>query len=199
MNQHKGLLIALEGIDGSGKSSLLPLITDQLRKLGVDVHPTSEPTKREVGKMCRKYLSDPSSIPTVDALLFAADRIEHYFEEIMPKIESGVSVITDRYKYSSMVYQGSSGVQIDWIKIINDNVPDPDLTIFIDISTNEAIRRVYSASRDHLEKFETESKLQNIKNIYEELEMNNRVTVNGEQSKEELAKEISRIIFKELQ
>ena len=112
MVREAGLFVALEGIDGSGKSTQLHLLKTALQKAGYDVITTSEPTKGKLGIILREYLSNPNSIPYADALLFAADRVEHYCEFIKPNIEKGKIVITDRYTASSIVYQGSMDVPL---------------------------------------------------------------------------------------
>ena len=79
-----GLFVSLEGIDGSGKSTQLNLLKKELGKRGYDVVITSEPTSTKLGRILRDYLSNPDSVPYADALVFAADRVEHYHEFIKP-------------------------------------------------------------------------------------------------------------------
>ncbi len=169
MDNSRGLLISIEGVDGSGKTTQAKIISERLNDLGYTTEYTQEPTKGKIGILLRKYLSDPTSSPYVDALLFAADRIEHYEQEIKPLLEKGVNVITDRYIASSIVYQGSQGVAFDWVKLINNRVPMPDIHIFISIDIETALDRIENASRDVIEKFEKEEALQLIFDKYQQL------------------------------
>lgn len=169
MAPKRGLLISLEGIDGSGKTTQANLVENALSELGYKVKYTQEPSKGKIGLLLREYLSDPNSSPFVDALLFAADRIEHYENEIKPNLERGISVITDRYLASSIVYQGSQGVPFSWVEFVNNRVPVPDIHLYIDIDIQTALKRISKASRDVIEKFEQEETLLNIYNGYKQL------------------------------
>src|SRR4051794_21655867 len=107
----KNLFIALEGIDGSGKSSQAKLLAAKLESMGHKVYLTMEPTTGTVGAVLlnilrKKAEADHSTI----ALLFAADRIEHLLNKqdgIMKKLSEGYTVITDRYYFSSYAYNGT--------------------------------------------------------------------------------------------
>lgn len=149
-----GILIALEGIDGSGKSTQLALVGKKLRELGYSVYMTQEPSKAKIGKLLREYLMDKNSSPYIDALLFAADRFEHYLHEVQDKLEKGNIVITDRYVASSIVYQGAHGADADWIKMINSKVVKPDLSIYLDVDLDVSLSRIDKSSRIDIEKFE---------------------------------------------
>ncbi|MCE7734588.1 MAG: dTMP kinase [Candidatus Heimdallarchaeota archaeon] len=165
-----GLFISLEGIDGSGKSTQLNLLKEELNKRGYEVVTTSEPTTTKLGKILRDYLSNPESVPYADALVFAADRVEHYHEFIKPRLDSGKIVITDRYTASSIVYQGSQGVPKDWIQEINKMSLKPDLSFYIDISVEVALERLADSQRDTLEKFENRDYLVKIMKNYEDID-----------------------------
>lgn len=170
MARKEGLFVVLEGIDGSGKSTQLNLLKNALQKEGYEVITTSEPTKEKLGVILRDYLSNPSSIPFADALLFAADRVEHYYEFIEPHLEKGKIVISDRYTASSIVYQGSMDVPKEWIKEINKMSPPAQLTFYIEISVDVALERLSVSKRSHLEKFENREYLLKIIKNYEEIE-----------------------------
>lgn len=165
-----GLFISLEGIDGSGKSTQLNLLKEELIKRGYEVVVTSEPTTTKLGKILRDYLSNPDSVPYADALVFAADRVEHYHEFIKPLLDSGKIVITDRYTASSIVYQGSQGVPKDWIQEINKMSPNPDLSFYIEISVEVALERLGDSQRTKLEKFENRDYLIKIVKNYQQID-----------------------------
>jgi dTMP kinase len=74
-------------------------------------------------------------------LLFAADRIEHMQTELKPALDEGKIVICDRYTYSSLAYQGSAGLSLDWIKTINARGIQPDIGFFIDVPPQQISER----------------------------------------------------------
>ncbi|MEA3559142.1 MAG: dTMP kinase [Candidatus Thermoplasmatota archaeon] len=135
------LFIAIEGIDGCGKGTQAKLLKEKLSDIGNDVLLTSEPTKGPTGKMIREHLSDPFLDDESLALLFASDRIEHLEKEVRPALESNRFVITDRYVYSSIAYQGQK-VDMEWVGEINRYADRPDLAILLDLNPKISARRV---------------------------------------------------------
>ena len=130
----KGVFICIEGLDGSGKSTQAKLLTKKLNKAGYNAIYTAEPSQGKIGKFIRKRLFEQARMPTTaEALLFAADRIEHVQNQVAPALEEGKIVVSDRYVYSSLAYQGSAGLSLDWIEAVNANALKPDLCIFIDV------------------------------------------------------------------
>lgn len=196
MGEMTGLFVVFEGIDGSGKSTQIPLVAEELRKEGLNVYTTSEPSSGKLGPILRDYLSNTNSHPAVDALLFAADRVDHYTNEIQPKLSDHYIVISDRYKASSLIYQGSSGLSDSWILEINSQVRDPDLTIYLDITADEALRRLNDSNRDYLEKFEKNDTLSYLLKRYDELEIANKVNIDASLSIPKITKQIVDVIKK---
>ena len=97
------MLVAIEGLDGSGKSTLTKNLKDLLEGEGIDVTLTSEPTDGPIGKIIKTYLGGEGERDIVlEALMFAADRIWHIHHIVIPALEEGRLVLTDRYKYSSL-------------------------------------------------------------------------------------------------
>ena len=143
------LFIVFEGIDGCGKSTQLKLLCERLARLGRKPMPTAEPTDSVSGKMLRAALSgsDPRTA-TEMAALFTLDRIHHNKAEngIEKSLEKGFDVISDRYYYSSLAYQGSL-TDYEWVRHMNCACPEirkPDLCIFLDISPKAALSRIGS-------------------------------------------------------
>ena len=155
----QGKFITLEGIEGSGKSTSLETITDYLDNLNIEFIVTKEPGGGPLGRDLRKILLDKQSVitPEVELLLMMADRKDHLDNLVLPNLQNGVWIISDRYLDSSYAYQGG-GRQIDTSKI--DlltkllNLPLPDLTLLFDLSPEIALER--AKNRSEPDRFESE-------------------------------------------
>jgi len=162
--QHS-IFIVLDGIDGSGTSTHSKLLAGFLSTKGLKIYLTQEPSNSDIGKLLRVYLKDDKIPASTDALLFAADRVLHFENEIKKKMKEGYIVISDRYIESSITYQSvqSEEITIDWVKTLNIFVGKPDLTIILDIDPKISLVR-----KDHkiLDKFEDTSLLDKVRQIY---------------------------------
>ncbi|RLG75370.1 MAG: dTMP kinase [Thermoprotei archaeon] len=136
----RGILIAIEGIDGAGKTTIAKMLVEGLRKMGIKAVYTYEPYDTPVAKLLEQLLGKIS--PTAEALMLAADRVIHVDTVILPSLKRCDVVITDRYFYSSMAYQGARGVDIEWIREINRFAPIPDIGIYLDIDVETALERL---------------------------------------------------------
>jgi len=140
----KGKFIVFEGVDGSGKSTQAKLLAEYLKTKGKKVILTAEPTKGFIGQIIRMILNReiPNVEPRTLALLFTADRAEHLEKIVKPALEKGKVVISERYYYSTLAYQSSQGLPINWLQEINDFVIEPDLVILLEINPDEALARM---------------------------------------------------------
>jgi len=180
----KGVFICIEGLDGSGKSTQAKLLTKKLCKAGYNAIFTAEPSQGKIGKFIRKRLFEQERMPiTVEALLFAADRIEHVQNIVLPALKEGKIVISDRYVYSSLAYQGSAGLNLDWIENINKNAQKPDLSIFIDVAPEVVLERL-KRKKSVMENLQTQRKVQEIYQKY--IEKGELKRVDGSKSKNEV-------------
>ena len=164
-----GIFIVLEGIDGSGKTSIALSLKDKLASNNYKTIITREPTFFESGRLLRKYLNLfdlEKRDPIYEALLFAADRMIHVNSFIRPLLNKGYIVICDRYLYSSLVYQSTDGVPEDWIKTINKYALQPDCAFFIDVPPNIAINRIANHKKSM---FETLDFLEKVYKKYKKL------------------------------
>ena len=165
------MFIAVEGIDGSGKSTTIREIKRYLESKGEAVYLTSEPTTLATGKIVRNFLSETNSdtplIHEMLALAFATDRINHLREEIWPALRKKQTVITDRYFFSSVAYQ-SLNVSYEWVKGINRFATLPDVLVFIDVSVDKAVERL-TRFRTSTEIYEKRELLQQIDKNYREV------------------------------
>jgi dTMP kinase len=162
---HRSLFIVLDGIDGSGTSTHCKLLVGFLNLKCLKTYLTQEPSSSEVGKLLRIYLKDERIPASTDALLFAADRVIHYENEIKTKLEEGYIVISDRYIESSIAYQSSQSdeISIEWVKNLNIFAGEPDLTIILDIDPKISLSR---KNQEFLEKFEDTSLLDKVRRVY---------------------------------
>ncbi len=184
----KGAFIVIEGLDGSGKTTQAKLLVSKLKKSRAAVY-TAEPSLGKIGKFIRNRIlySEPRPPTTVEALLFAADRIEHIRNEVMPALENGCLVISDRYIYSSLAYQGSAGLSLEWIQTINKYAMKPDLALFVDVNPETVLRRL-KRKKSVMENFETQRK---VRDVYLKYVKNGELTrINGDKPKNVVAKEI---------
>ncbi|NLI93649.1 MAG: dTMP kinase [Peptococcaceae bacterium] len=167
MTNTKGKFIVFEGIDGSGISTQ----TGRLRSYLETEHQikailAKEPSEGPVGTLIRQVLSgrmqgiNDSSL----ALLFAADRIDHNNNKIIPVLEKGDYVICDRYLWSTYAYQGRKNDD-SWLKEINKYAYRPDLTIFIRVRPETSLQRI-TGSRFQTEIFEKLDILQQVFDNY---------------------------------
>lgn len=157
----KGILIAVEGIDGSGKSSLAKNIFDYLSNNHYPALLTKEPGDSGLGQHIRSIVQNKtvSICSKAEFLLFATDRAQHFDEVILPHLAQKKIVISDRMADSSLVYQGyGRGLDIPTIKHINEwamNGRNPDITIYVKVSPDVAAQRI-AARNAALTSFEKE-------------------------------------------
>jgi dTMP kinase len=163
--QKHSIFIVLDGIDGSGTTTHSQLLSGFLKSKNYKVHLTHEPSNSEIGNLIRKFLKNKDIPPPVDALMFAADRVLHYFGEIKKKLSEGFIVISDRYVESSIVYQSSESdeISLDWIKDVNKFAEKPDITIILDIDPKVSLARKH---KENLDKFENINFLGKVRTLY---------------------------------
>jgi len=167
----KNIFIALEGIDGSGKSTQLKLLKDRFERAGHKVYTTCEPTDNPIGKMIREIFSHKMEADhNTIAALFVADRLDHIQNKtngILKMLADGYTVITDRYYFSSYAYQ-SAHVDLDWVIQANSlsaGLLRPDLNVYIDITAAQSIERI-TKGREKIELYETLENLKNVRDKY---------------------------------
>ena len=174
----KAKFITLEGIEGSGKTSSLKSITDLLDKKNISYIITREPGGSSIGKELRAILLNPDTeiSPEVELMLMLSDRKDHVEKIILPNLEKGNWVVSDRFMDSSIAYQGG-GRQLDKKLIISLtdylNLPQPDLTLLFDLPVEISLSRV--KARGELDRFEKEELEfhKRIRNTYLDLAKNN--------------------------
>lgn len=184
----KGIFIVIEGLDGSGKTTQATLLAQKLSQ-SHNILLTAEPSRGKIGTFIRDCcLYEQTRLPTeAETLLFAADRIEHMEKELKPALDEGKVVICDRYVYSSLAYQGSAGLSLDWIKTVNARALQPDFAIFIDMSPEKVIERL-QRKKSVMETLETQRKVREVYMKY--VEKGELVSIDGDRGKEAVAREL---------
>lgn len=155
----KGLFITFEGTDGSGKTTQIKLLEEYLKTKNCEVVLSREPGGTKISEIIRDIVLDPQNteiVPLTEMILYAASRAQHVAEVIEPALESGKTVICDRYVDSSYAYQGGGrGMDLKIIADVNRiavNGTVPDITFFLDIDPEVAIRRrINSTGADRIE------------------------------------------------
>ncbi len=195
----KGLVIALEGQDGTGKSTVINAITGCFDEMGLDYINAREPGSTDIGEKIRDILADKANKDMdyhTEALLFAASRSELYDKVIKPNVRKGTSVILDRFLLSSLAYQGIvRGLGVDEVMKINDFFLEgfrPDLTILMDLDAKKSYERLKKLGElDRIESlgedFQEKVHLAYLK-LYEENHMK-LIKLDGTKDKESLAHE----------
>jgi len=194
------MIVSIEGLDGSGKSTIIKKVAEKLMKHNIDVLITSEPTNGPVGKLIKEYLKQQQieRDRNLEALLFAADRLWHWKNVIQPAVISGKIVITDRYLHSSLAYQSTNLIEEKWILEINKYVPDPDISVFIDVPPEICLKRLKKSGRS-LSIMENIENLEVVYKRYLDLVKRGKLRViNGLRKVEEISDEIVEVILSSL-
>jgi dTMP kinase len=181
----KGVFICIEGLDGSGKTTQAQILTERLSRSHNAVY-TTEPSHGTTGTFIREYcLYKEKRLPiATEALMFAADRVEHVENEIKPALAEGKLVICDRYIYSSLAYQGSAGLSLDWIKKINSYALQPDFAVFIDVPAGRVLERL-QRKKSVMETLEIQQKVR--KAYLKFVKKGELILIDGDKPKNEVA------------
>jgi len=161
--RRKGTFICIEGLDASGKTTQARRLVRELRRRGFQTIYTTEPSSGEIGKFIRNYILERKKrVPiVVEALLFAVDRVDHLERKVKPALEKGKIVVSDRYVYSSLAYQGAAGLDLNWIEEINRSVITPDLAIYLDVPPEVVVKRM-KRKRSVMERLQIQQKVQRV-------------------------------------
>ncbi len=195
-NPYTGKFIAFEGLDGAGSTTQAGKLTVYLKERLKKVHLTKEPTNNLIGGLIRGQLTKEwRTGPECLQLLFTADRAHHLEKEVIPLLKQEITVITDRYFFSSVAF-GSLGIDDrDWLRKINDRFILPDITFLLHVSPQVCLQRI-KENRFHLELFEEEEHIAKILRTYDELaqEFENVYVINGENPAEKVFADILKIV-----
>lgn len=199
-NTTPGLLVAIEGIDGAGKSTQAKEVVKRLNKEGIHASYSKEPTDMVIGQFIReKILSGDMDIhPLALQYLFNADRVMH-IEKIQGLLQKGMVIVMDRYFWSSIAYaMADMGMVEDWsltafsILSFYHQFTAPDMTFYLNISSDVALERIAQSGK-HNEIYDSAEKLPKIESGYQHLmekfpEM--FINLNAEKKQEEITSDI---------
>ena len=154
MSSFSGVLIAFEGGDGAGKSTQATLLVAWLTERGHEVVATRQPGGTPVGSAVRAILLEPATgrlSPRTEALLYAADKAEHVDTVVLPALERGAVVVTDRYVDSTLAYQGAGRAlaadDLRWLVDWATRRVLPDLTVLLDVDSDTGGSRLSGLDR----------------------------------------------------
>ena len=171
-----GLFLSMEGLDGSGKSTQMDRLEDLLNRFGFDVVRTREPGGCPISEKIRTIILDRENAEMTaeaEALLYAASRAQHVRQVILPTVGAGKCLLSDRFLDSSVAYQGGGrNLGVDEVMEINRYAVGrvtPDLTVFLDLPHETALKRRYGASTPDRMEMEGESFHARVEAAYREM------------------------------
>ncbi len=187
----KGMFVSFEGVDGSGKTTVMNRVLRLLQEKGLSVVSTREPGGDPIAEQIRNVILDnkfTNMDSRTEALLFAASRRQHIVDVLLPLLDKGHLVLSDRFIDSSLAYQGyARGLGIDNVLAINEFATDglwPEVTYFLDVKPIDALKRM-ALDKGHEENRLDVEKLSFHAKVYAGYELlvkrfpNRIVTING--------------------
>jgi dTMP kinase len=166
----RGILVAIEGIDGAGKTTQVSLLAEALRQAGEQVVTSKEPTGGKWGQQIRAS-AEKGRLPVRKELLaFIEDRHEHVAETIAPALARGEIVILDRYFYSTIAYQGARGLDWRWLdRYMKTLAPIPDTVYVLDVDPVVSLQRIQHGRGESPNEFERVESLREARAIFQKL------------------------------
>lgn len=193
----KGKLIVFEGLDGAGTTTQMKILGKEYEERGKKVFVTHEPTDNPIGRIVRSALrKEFSTTPSALALLYASDRDDHLYNKeygIDKYKNEGYNVISDRYFYSSIAYQGVE-CDYNYILSLNSRFPHADVIIYIDTPVEDSMRRIEKRGEEK-ELFEKSEYLKKVRDNYTSLFSSlpdgvKLIKIDGTKTIESISKEI---------
>jgi dTMP kinase len=193
----RGIFVAIEGIDGSGKTTQARMLVEYLNNKGYKAIFLFEPTNQNYGARLREQARTGRVSPEEEFRLFLLDREEDVKLNIQPALDAGKIVVIDRYLYSSMAYQGARGLDPEMIRVENEKIaPRADIVLYLKIPVDIGRGRITKDRNDSLDLFESKEYQQKVADIYEDMvrSMPEFVVVDASGDLETVHEEIIRIM-----
>jgi dTMP kinase len=192
----KGVLIAIEGIDGAGKTTQVHRIKDYFSLKGFNCVTFKEPTDGQYGQEIRKLAQFGRNISPLEEMnLFLKDRIENKEKNILPALEKNSLVILDRYYFSSVAYQGPLGIDKELILRENEKIAvKPDLVIILDCAVQLGLSRIKVNRGETPNHFEKESFLEEARTIFKEMHSSYIQVIDSSSDEEQVFDHVRNIV-----
>jgi dTMP kinase len=174
------ILIAIEGIDGAGKTTQIKMLHKALERSGLDVVASKEPTSGQWGRIIKESATSGRLTPEEELDLFIKDRTEHVENLIAPAMEAGRIVLLDRYFYSTIAYQGSRGANVEQVKsMMESRFPVPDTVFILDIDADLSAYRIAHVRGEDPNHFEERGNLTTAREIFNAMAGSNICRIDG--------------------
>ncbi|RUM91940.1 MAG: dTMP kinase [Thermodesulfatator sp.] len=195
-----GLFVVVEGIDGTGKSTLVSNLYKNLRKHGIDVLITFEPTHGRWGKKLRQSFTGNTRLsPEEELSLFIKDRKEHLEDTVFPALEAGRVVICDRYYFSTIAYQGARGLDQKMIRRKNSSFAlRPDVCFILELPPEEAVKRITQGRAEKTNNFEGLEYLKKVAEIFSSMKEDCIIRLDANLPPEQLSEQAAQVILDKL-
>jgi dTMP kinase len=193
-----GNLIAVEGIDGAGKTTQVSLLADALAAAGMTVVRSKEPTDGPWGKKIRESAATGRMTLEEEIQAFVEDRKEHVRNVILPALSQGKVVILDRYLYSTLAYQGARGGDMGRLSSQMFAIaPEPDIVLLLDVPPEVGLARISEGRGETPNAFEKLEDLKAVRDVFLRLaqQHKNMVRLDGSQSIEAVHRTILRVVL----
>jgi dTMP kinase len=190
-DRSSSILIAVEGIDGAGKTTQVRMLREALERAGESPVVSKEPTNGPWGKIIKDSATTGRLSPEDELNAFIEDRTQHVNEVIAPALEQGSIVILDRYFYSSIAYQGSRGANVvDIRSLMESRFPIPDAVFVLDVDPAIGVHRIAHSRGEEPNHFEDRSNLAKAREIFQGMTGSNIHNIDGTRSREAVHAEI---------
>ncbi len=205
-SNYPGILIVLEGLDGSGTTTQSGLLARYLREEGYSVVELEEPGGTELGRQVREILLEDRGVeiePLSELFLYEVSRAQMVREKVIPGLKKGKVIISDRFAVSSIAYQGyGRGIPIDRVKSLNEIALgglEPDITFYLDIDLDERKKRSAGKRPDRIEKEQGDFYRRVREGYLEEIDLlSNSVFIDGSSPKKEISRKIIERVEEEM-
>lgn len=185
MPRARSVLIAVEGIDGAGKTTQVNMLREALSRVGELPVVSKEPTNGPWGKLIKESATSGRLSLGDELEAFINDRREHVNSVVLPALEDARIVILDRYFYSSIAYQGSRGANFEEVKVLMESTfPVPDATFILDIDPSLSVYRIAHSRGEVPNHFEERANLVAARQIFKQIIAPQVFHIDGSMSRE---------------
>lgn len=201
MKLKKGVLIVLDGIDGTGKTTQAKRLLVTLKKIGWETAYFREPSDSQWGLAIKKKAVFADSLTPEEELdMFQKDRRENVEKNLKPALREKKVIILDRYYFSTIAYQGARGIDPEMIRKQNESFAvKPDLVFILDIAPHKGLIRI-EKSREKMDKhFEREEYLVKVRDIFRSFEGKNIHHIDASRPENDIYKDIEKIVLQYLE